>query len=72
MRNCACAVLLALLPGTLFGQSTETQPRFEIADVHISAKTPNQFVRTGPVRNRRYEIRTATMLDLVRVSADGR
>ena len=66
-------ILLALLPTALFGQSlfdqsSEATQQFEIADVHVSAKTTNQFIRTGPVRNGRYEVRTATLLDLIRLA----
>ncbi|HEY3825047.1 MAG TPA: TIGR03435 family protein [Bryobacteraceae bacterium] len=73
MRKVRYPISVALLSGalfghSLFGQSPETVPQFEIADVHVSAKTTTQFVRTGPVRNGRYEIRTATMLDLVRIA----
>ena len=38
----SCAAWLAV------SQSSETPLRFEIADVHISAKAVNQYVRTGP------------------------
>jgi uncharacterized protein (TIGR03435 family) len=51
-----------------FSQSPEPPPRFEIADVHVSAKTVNPFVRTGPVRGGRYEIKNATMVDLIRIA----
>lgn len=51
-----------------FGQSPETKPAFEAADVRVSAKTTNPFVRTGPVRNGRYEVKTATMVDLIRTA----
>jgi uncharacterized protein (TIGR03435 family) len=49
-------------------QSPDTPLKFEIADVHASVKTsnPNQFVRLGPARGGRYEIKTATIVDLVR------
>jgi len=43
-------------------------PEFEIADVHVSPKAPNQFMQGGPVRNGRYELHRATMLDLVRIA----
>ena len=43
-------------------------PEFEIADVHPSPKAPNQFMQGGPVRNGRYELHRATMLDLVRTA----
>jgi uncharacterized protein (TIGR03435 family) len=51
-------------------QSPETPPKFEIADVHVSAKTANQFVRVGTVRGGRYEVKTATMVDLIRIAYD--
>jgi uncharacterized protein (TIGR03435 family) len=50
-----------------FSQSPET-PRFEIADVHVSAKTVNPFIRTGPMRGGRYEVKNATMVDLIRIA----
>jgi uncharacterized protein (TIGR03435 family) len=57
-----------LLSWMAWGQSSEAPPRFEIADVHVSAKTPNPFPRSGPARGGRYEIKTATMVDLIRVA----
>jgi uncharacterized protein (TIGR03435 family) len=57
-----------LLSWMAFGQSSEAPPKFEIADVHVSAKTANPFPRTGPTRGGRYEIKTATMVDLIRVA----
>jgi uncharacterized protein (TIGR03435 family) len=68
MRPFAGAVFISVFSGAVFGQSTETAPRFEIADVHASAKTSNTFVRSGPARGGRYEIKTATMVDLVRIA----
>ena len=47
---------------------TEAPPRFEAADVHVSAKSMNPFARTGPVRGGRYEVKTATMVDLIRIA----
>ena len=58
----SCAAWLAL------GQSAETPPRFEIADVHVSAKTSTPYVRSGPVHDGRYEVKTATMVDLIRIA----
>src|SRR5580658_1481456 len=66
MRAFACAGLIALVPAAMSGQS-DNAPKFEIADVHVSAKTSNAFVRTAPARNGRYEIKNATMLDLIRI-----
>jgi uncharacterized protein (TIGR03435 family) len=55
----SCGVWLA------FSQSADAPPRFEAADVHVSAKIQNPFVRTSPVRGGRYEIKYATMVDLI-------
>ena len=51
-----------------FGQSPETRAKFEIVDVHVSPKTRNAFMRTGPARNGRYEVKMATMVDLIRTA----
>ena len=66
MRLIAHASLAALLSIAAFGQSAS--PKFEIGDVHSSPKLQNTFVRNGPVRNGRYEIRQATMVDLIRIA----
>jgi len=51
-------------------QTPEALPKFEIADVHISAKMPNPYFRIVPVRDRRYELKNATMVDLIRTAWD--
>ena len=58
----ACAGWLAL------GQSPEALPKFEAADVHVSAKSANQYLRTPPVVGDRYELKTANMVDLIRTA----
>jgi uncharacterized protein (TIGR03435 family) len=68
MRASKWGSATAIFLGTALGQTPETAPKFEIADVHVSPKTANPFVRTGPVRGGRYEIKTATMVDLVRIA----
>jgi uncharacterized protein (TIGR03435 family) len=69
--------VVALLTGSAFAQSaeikpaTEPGPTFEIADVHVTPRSNsifNQF-RTGPfARGGRYEVRSATMVDLISVA----
>src|SRR5262245_2455491 len=57
-------VLLAVVlvsAGAAFGQS----PSFEYADVHASAPSTNPSMRGGALRGGRFEIRTATMVDLI-------
>src|SRR5665213_2318535 len=63
-RAFATISLAALLCSTALGQSVENPPRFEIADVHTSPQSKNPSMRIGFIRGR-YEIKTATMLDLV-------
>src|SRR5436190_7861510 len=67
MRSFVCAGTLTLLAGAVFAQSGSA-PKFDVADVHVSPKAANAFMRTSPARNGRYEIKNATMLDLVRTA----
>jgi hypothetical protein len=58
--------LIVLVAGAIFGQS-DNAPKFEIADLHVSAKTANTVVRTAAPRNGRYQIKNAAMVDLIRI-----
>src|SRR5579872_3569302 len=64
MSVCTCLSLAALLPAAAFSQ-TETAPKFEISEIQTSPKTAQPFARGPFYSNPRYEIRFATMLDLV-------
>jgi len=68
MRILSRVTLPALLAIGTFGQTSDTPPTFEIADVHVSAKTPNAFMRMTPARGTRYELKNATMVDLIRLA----
>ncbi len=52
------------------GLSAQTPPKFEVADVHRSdrAMNPYTFVSGGVLRGERYDLRKATMLDLIRIA----
>jgi uncharacterized protein (TIGR03435 family) len=52
----------AVISATAFGQNS-----FEIADVHVSPHSANPAMR-GFMRGGRYELRTATMVDLIRTA----
>lgn len=74
-RTLAAISLCALLSSALFGQSTAGQPptpkpTFDIADVHATPRTnnPNLFMTGGVLRGGRYDLRKATMLDLIRTA----
>lgn len=64
------AGILAIVFGAAFGQS-DAGPKFEAADIHPSPSSTgngNQFMRGGFYRGGRYEVRTATMVDLIRTA----
>jgi len=57
--------LFALFSTAAFGQNTAVQSAFESADVHVSAPVNNPTMRGGALRGGRFEVRTATMVDLI-------
>jgi uncharacterized protein (TIGR03435 family) len=68
LRACKCLSLAALFSGVLLGQPAAPSPKFEVADVHASPRTSQPLVRGPFYSSGRYEIRFATMLDLVRTA----
>ena len=68
MRAIAGLSFVALVPPAIFGQGAATPPTFEIADVHVSPHTLTPNMRGGVLRAGRYEIHTATMVDLIRTA----
>jgi uncharacterized protein (TIGR03435 family) len=63
--------LLLLACATWPAQTPEVAPKFEFADVHPSPKpaiNANQFMRDMPVRDGRYQVHTASLLDLIRLA----
>jgi len=70
MRAFAGLGFVALLAGAAFAQSTNPAPTFEVADVHSSARSTNPFFSGGVLRGGRYELRKATMVDLIRTAYD--
>lgn len=68
IRAIAAISLLVFLADSALGQSAETTPRFDVADVHVSPKSNTTYMSGGVLRGGRYEIRRATMLDLIRVA----
>ena len=61
--------LLAQAPVTS-QRVTRSQPRFEAADVHLSAPATNpyNYASGGVLRGERYDLRKATMLDLIKTA----
>jgi uncharacterized protein (TIGR03435 family) len=73
-RALASLSFVALFSGPLFGQSADTPPTaktplsFEAADIHPSAPSTFPFMQGGLIRGDRYELRNATMVDLIRTA----
>jgi len=63
-------ILMSVAFLSAFSLTPEAPPKFEIAEVHVSAKVPNPYFRTVPVHDRRYELKNATMVDLIRTAWD--
>jgi uncharacterized protein (TIGR03435 family) len=68
IRAIAAISFLAFLADSAFGQSAETTPKFDVADVHVSPKSNSAYMSGGVLRGGRYEIRRATMVDLIRTA----
>src|SRR6266404_4360785 len=68
LRVFAGISLAAFLSVGVFSQSAETPPAFDIADVHSSAHSTNPNMTGGVLRAGRYELRKATMVDLIRTA----
>jgi len=68
IRASAGIGLLAFIAGVAYAQPAAAPPTFDIADVHVSAPTTNPYARGGVIRGGRYELRTATLVDLIRIA----
>ena len=62
------AILAASTVCLIFGQSTDTRPRFVIADVHPNTGTGYPYSRALPVHDFRYEVVNSTIVDMVRIA----
>jgi uncharacterized protein (TIGR03435 family) len=65
MRESTGMILAGLLCGTAFGQTANSLPTFEIADVHASAKALHPSMQSGMLGPGVYRLKMATMADLV-------
>ena len=63
-------LLIALLSSVSFSQNAPERLSFDSADVHVSQPSINPTMRGGALRGGRYEVHTATMVDLIRVAYD--
>jgi uncharacterized protein (TIGR03435 family) len=70
MRTFTGIGFAAIMSGGLIALLAQTRPVFEAADVHRSAlaMNPYTFISGGVLRGARYDLRKATMLDLIRIA----
>src|SRR5580698_1204465 len=60
-----CLVASTALVGQSAAPKSDAPAKFEAADVHVSPKARNQFLQGPYARNGHYEVRNATMVDLI-------
>src|SRR5215471_986463 len=70
MRISICILPLSLLSLAAFDQSPETTTKFEVADVHTSPYYSFSAARGPFFSTSRYELRDATMVDLIHIAYD--
>jgi uncharacterized protein (TIGR03435 family) len=59
---------MALVAAPVFAQAAATAPSFDIADVHAGSRNPGVGMTGGQLRDGRYELHNATMVDLIRTA----
>jgi uncharacterized protein (TIGR03435 family) len=68
MRRFVVAIgVVACISGSVMGQAPASRPAFEVASIQVSTR-PNPGMRGGALRGTRYELRNATMVDLIRTA----
>ena len=67
-RVFVCFLLAASLARPAFSQSTQPGPGFDVADVRVSDRQINVGVTGDTIRDGRYELHNATMVDLIRTA----
>src|SRR5262245_6948243 len=67
-KTLSLVLVLLVLSSMVYGQSPEKSPQFEIADVHTSIPGLFPEMAGGTLRDGRYEIRNATMVDLIKTA----
>jgi len=69
IRTLPAASLVCLLSAALLAQSADSKPTFESADVHtVAVGRLGTNMSGGVLRGGRYDVRSATMIDLIRLA----
>lgn len=64
-RTWNCVNTFAFLAAAVCSLAADTSPAFDIADIHGSAHVTNPYMRGGVLRGGRYDVRTASMVELI-------
>ena len=66
-RMLAALGIAGFLSASVFGQAPAPRPAFDVTSVQVSTR-PQPGIRGGVLRGTRYELRNATMLDMIRTA----
>jgi uncharacterized protein (TIGR03435 family) len=58
-------IAVLVMAGAIYAQSLESLPKYDAADVHVSPRSLNPQIAGGFMRGGRYQIRNATIVDLI-------
>jgi uncharacterized protein (TIGR03435 family) len=65
MRALVAISFTALLSGSVFGQSATPPPAFDLAEIRVLTGSARPYMSGGVLRDGRYDVRNATMVDLI-------
>ena len=66
-RSLLVVAVTAVFSGPVLGQAPAPRPAFDVAGIQVSTR-PQPGMRGGVLRGTRYELRNATMVDLIRTA----
>ena len=64
-RDWTCINTIVFLAAAVCGLAADTPPAFDVVDIHVSGHVTNPYMRGGVLRGGRYDVRTASMVDLI-------
>src|SRR5262245_53473655 len=68
MGACLRISAMVLMSGMAFSYAADVPSKFDFADIHAVPPAANQFLHGGLMRGGRYELRTATLAELIKTA----
>ncbi len=68
MRAFVALGFVTLLSGAVFGQPAATPPAFDLAEIRVITGSARPYASGGILRGGRYDLRNATMLDMISIA----